>query len=50
MLKLLKLFVDLDKDLNLLLKDKRSFAIRSSLKHDDDLSEVINVAFYAINQ
>ncbi len=50
MLKLLKLFVNLDKDLNLLLKDKWSFVIRSSLRHSDDLSEVTNVAFHAINQ
>jgi len=46
----LKLFVDFDEDLNLLLKDKWSFAIRSSLGHGDDLSVVIDVAFYAINQ
>ncbi len=49
MFKLLKLFVDLDEDLDLLLKDKWSFAIRSSSRHDDDLSEVIDVAFHAIN-
>ena len=49
MFQLLKLFVDFDENLNVFLKDKESSFFESSLKKDDELSDVNDVFLQAIN-
>ncbi len=50
MFKLLKLFVDVRKCLNSLMKDEWLNFIEISLEEDDDLSEIINIMLQTVNQ
>ncbi len=50
MFKLLKLFIDVRKCLNSLMKDEWSSFIEVSLEEDDDLSEIIDITLQTINQ
>jgi len=50
MLKLLKLFIDVEECLNSLMKDERLNIIKISLKKNDDLSEITDVVLQTIDQ
>ncbi len=50
MLKLLKLFINVRKCLNSLMKDERLSFIEISSEEDDDLSEIIDIALQTVNQ
>ncbi len=50
MLKLLKLFIDFKKCLNLLMKDERLNLIKISSEENDNLSDIIDIAFHTVNQ
>ncbi len=50
MLKLLKLFIDVKECLNSLMKDERLSFIKISLKENDDLSKIIDIALQTVNQ
>ncbi len=49
MLKLLKLFIDVRKCLNLLMKDEWLNFIEISSEESDDLSEIIDIALQTVN-
>ncbi len=50
MLKLLKLFIDVRECLNSLMKDEWLNFIKILSEEDDDLSEIIDIAFQTVNQ
>ncbi len=50
MLKLLKLFIDIRKCLNSLIKDEWLSFIKISSEENNDLSEIINIVLQTINQ
>jgi hypothetical protein len=50
MLKLLKLFINVEECLNSLMKDKELNFIRISSEENNDLSEITNVVLQTINQ
>jgi len=50
MLKLLKLFIDFKKCLNSLMKDEWLNFIKILSEEDDNLSNIIDIAFHAVNQ
>ncbi len=50
MFKLLKLFIDVRKCLNLLMKDEWLSFIKISSEENDDLSEIIDIALQTVNQ
>ncbi len=49
MLKLLKLFINVKECLNSLIKDEWLNFIKISSEEDDDLSEIIDIAFQTVN-
>ncbi len=50
MFKLLKLFINVRKCVNSLIKDEWLSFIKISSEKDDDLSEIIDIAFQTVNQ
>ena len=49
MFQLLKFFVDFDENLNVFLKNKKSFFFESLSRKDDELNDINNVFFQTIN-
>jgi len=50
MFKLLKLFVDFRESLNVFRKDEELLALDDSSEEDDQLSDVADIALYAVDQ
>ncbi len=46
----MKLFIDFKKCLNLLMKDERLNLIKISSEENDNLSDIIDIAFHTVNQ